>query len=113
MNRTFLSRALLLAGLLAAAGAAQGASLLDDEASSLSATPTETWFFPDGSSHTPNLTAQSTEPAAPDTTAMGAGPAPLLEESEHAWAPPSQTWFFPDGSRHTVMSTPADPGDIL
>jgi hypothetical protein len=103
MNKIHLVRALLLAGALAAAGAAHGALLGDKEASETSTVSTQTWFFPDGSSHTVNLGATASVPAAPETHVMGAAPALLDDDSPlQAASTPTQTWFFPDGSSHTV-----------
>ncbi len=107
MNRTTLSRALLLAGALAASSAAHAFSLGDEEASNTASAPTQTWFFPDGSSHTVMAdAAPAAAPASPDTTVLGAGPARIDDESSNdAVTQSTQTWFFPDGSSHTVRST--------
>lgn len=103
MNRISLCRALLLAGVLAGAGAAN-AVLPDDESSAPSSIQTQTWYFPDGSSHTVRLDGPALTASAPDTTVLGAGGAMTLAD-EAIDAPPgpvTQTWFFPDGSSHTV-----------
>lgn len=106
MKHINLSRALLLAGVLAASGAAHAVSF-DDDASLQSSTHAQTWFFPDGSSHTVNLAAQA---QAPDTTALGAGPASLLGDESQASNTQTETWFFPDGHSVTIRNAPdADP----
>ncbi|HEX2545726.1 MAG TPA: hypothetical protein VHL79_12645 [Ramlibacter sp.] len=105
MKRSSLTPAWLLAGVLAASGAAQAA--LDDVSVPSSGPQMQTWYFPDGSNHTVLQTAADAS-SPPDTTVLGAGPAPgslaLRDEAEDAAANVvTQTWIFPDGSNHTVM----------
>lgn len=112
MNRNCLPRALVLAGILAAAGAAHPAAMPDEESSAQASVQTQTWFFPDGSSHPVRLDGPALTASVPDTTVLGAGPTmPLADDaSDEGTHTVTQTWFFPDGSRHTVhMGTTPQP----
>jgi hypothetical protein len=105
MKRNTLFRAMLLAGLLAASGAAQAAV---DDLSPTSSVQMQTWYFPDGSNHTVMSTPRPGASGPPDTSVLGAGPAslptPMLDEPvEEASNVITQTWFFPDGSNHTMV----------
>jgi len=106
MKTTSLFRAVLAGAALAACGAAQ--AQFDDDLHA-AGPQTQTWFFPDGSSHTVRVT-NPTEQASLRTTAMGGPPSVADEDSAQASNTVTQTWFFPDGTSRTVTFNFADPG---
>ena len=103
MKRTTLTRALLLTGALALAGAAR--------AELAPMTHTETWFFPNGT-HETVLVIDDTAPL--QTNVLGAGSSSLpADDASEVSNSVTQTWFFPDGTQQTITwLTPASNQDF-